>query len=303
MLAIVIPYYKLAFFESTIQSLASQTDKRFRVYIGDDASEESPTVLLDKYRKDFDFVYHRFENNLGRTSLSKQWERCIALSESEQWILVLGDDDYLGVNVVQSFYAHIDSIVCNQIHIIRYATKTILNGVVSALYEHSVIERATDSFFRKLSGETRSSLSEYIFNKEKLLEVGFKQLPLAWYADDLAVLEVSNFSNVYSINDAMVYITISNSSISGDRIKYNKDKNKAEIIFFRILIENHKSRFTKTQLSTLVVALSRYYFKSPSFALFSRICLYFVSQLALIDLYYFAKKEGKRHLRKLKEGF
>ena len=29
MLAIVIPYYKLAFFESTLMSLISQTDKRF----------------------------------------------------------------------------------------------------------------------------------------------------------------------------------------------------------------------------------------------------------------------------------
>ena len=44
MLAIVIPYYKLTFFEATLQSLADQTDKRFMVYIGDDASLESPDI-------------------------------------------------------------------------------------------------------------------------------------------------------------------------------------------------------------------------------------------------------------------
>lgn len=38
MLAIIIPYYKFTFFEATLQSLANQTDQRFKVYIGDDAS-------------------------------------------------------------------------------------------------------------------------------------------------------------------------------------------------------------------------------------------------------------------------
>lgn len=41
MLAIVIPYYKITFFEDTLESLAHQTDKRFKVYIGDDASPKN----------------------------------------------------------------------------------------------------------------------------------------------------------------------------------------------------------------------------------------------------------------------
>jgi len=40
MLAIVVPYYKLTFFEETLKSLKSQTNKKFKVYIGDDASPE-----------------------------------------------------------------------------------------------------------------------------------------------------------------------------------------------------------------------------------------------------------------------
>jgi hypothetical protein len=45
MLAIVIPYYKRTFFEETLQSLAKQTDKRFVVYVGDDAGQEDCAVL------------------------------------------------------------------------------------------------------------------------------------------------------------------------------------------------------------------------------------------------------------------
>ena len=64
MLAIVIPYFKLTFFEETLLSLANQTNKRFKVYIGNDASPESPLLLLEKYKDKFDFVYHEFESNL-----------------------------------------------------------------------------------------------------------------------------------------------------------------------------------------------------------------------------------------------
>ncbi|WP_432222969.1 glycosyltransferase family A protein [Flavobacterium sp. TMP13] len=102
MLAIVIPYYKLAFFEATLQSLTDQTDKRFKVYIVADASPSSPSVLLEKFRGSIDFVYHRFETNLGRSSLTKQWDRCIALSTNEEWIMILGDDDIFRNNNLKS---------------------------------------------------------------------------------------------------------------------------------------------------------------------------------------------------------
>ena len=45
MLAIVIPYYKYTFFEETLLSLQNQTNKKFNVYIGDDASPENPLDL------------------------------------------------------------------------------------------------------------------------------------------------------------------------------------------------------------------------------------------------------------------
>ncbi len=95
MIAIVIPYYKLTYFEKTLQSLAEQTDKKFNVYIGNDASDEDPEELLFKYKDKINFNYHKFNTNLGGTSLTKQWERCIDLSLDEEWIMILGDDDYI----------------------------------------------------------------------------------------------------------------------------------------------------------------------------------------------------------------
>jgi hypothetical protein len=45
MLAIVIPYYKIRFFLSDLTIFSASKDKRFKVYIGNDASNENPTQI------------------------------------------------------------------------------------------------------------------------------------------------------------------------------------------------------------------------------------------------------------------
>jgi hypothetical protein len=60
--------------------------------------------LLERYKGKLNLRYHRFESNLGGISLVRQWERCIALSNNEE-LMILGDDDILGDNVVESFYS------------------------------------------------------------------------------------------------------------------------------------------------------------------------------------------------------
>ena len=139
MLAIIIPFYKLTFFEATLQSLANQSDKRFNVYIGDDASPEDCTTLLRKFEGQFDFTYHRFESNLGGRSLTQQWERCIALSGDEEWLMILGDDDVLGGNVVEEFYKQYHYFQ-NISNVIRFASQSIdnINNKVSKVFLHPV---------------------------------------------------------------------------------------------------------------------------------------------------------------------
>lgn len=223
MLAIVIPYYKLFFFEETLQSLADQTDKRFKVYIGDDASPEPPIDLIEKYQGQFDFVYHRFESNLGGTSLVKQWERCIANLENEEWIMILGDDDYLETNVVASWYKNYEEFY-NKSNVIRFASKSInmkMDGIISDSFTHPLWEKATDSYYRRFKGLTRSTLSEYVFSKDSYLKYGFHNFPMAWHSDDAAWLDFSDSKPIYSINESNVFVRFSEISISGN----NEDQN------------------------------------------------------------------------------
>ena len=216
MLAIVIPYYKRTFFEATMQSLAMQTNKRFKVYIGDDAGSESPLNLLEKYKGKFDFVYHRFESNLGSISLTQQWERCIALSRDEEWIMLLGDDDVLGENVIEEFYHQYHNFNCN-CNVVRYAS-IVLNEqsvTTSDLFVHPRLENGLDFLIRKLKWETRSSLSEYFFRREAFLKYHFKSYPSAFYSDDRAWIDFSDNKPIYTINESVIYIRISDYSLSG----------------------------------------------------------------------------------------
>lgn len=258
MLAIVIPYYKLTFFESTLISLIGQTDKRFNVYIGDDDSPENPCVLLEKYKSILNFVYQKFEGNLGSTALVKQWERCVGMVADEKWIMILGDDDTIENNCVASFYKHIAEVELKKINVIRYATIVIdqNDAKLTGIHEHPIIEKSSDFLMRKFKGGTRSSLSEYVFRKSILKSVGFKNLPLAWYADLLAVLEVSNFDAIYTINEGVVCFRISGLNITSRNDNLTQ-KNIASFQFYHYLLKDKKNVLNREQKNMLLKRLEK----------------------------------------------
>lgn len=286
MLAIIIPYYKLAFFDATLHSLANQTDKRFKVYIGDDASEENPAILLGKYGENFEYEYTRFNNNLGRNSLVKHWERCMALVKNEEWLIILGDDDVLGENCISDFYKNLDKIKKTS-NVVRYASCNIdENGKkISKVFQNLIVESSIDFFFK----ERRSSLSEYVFNKEKIFAVGLKNFPLAWCTDILAVLEVSGFENVYSINDSIVYIRISQLSISGNKMN-KKLKTRASVDFLYYMIIKKGQYFDQFQKSKLADEMVRIFLNNKKNGrLFVKLSIYFFSNNLFRDYFNFIK--------------
>lgn len=257
MLAIVIPYYKLTYFEQTLQSLSNQTDAKFNVYIGDDASPESPVNLISKFEDKLNLRYRKFDENLGAISLTKQWERCLQLIADEEWVMILGDDDVLGENVVSEFYKSLESVSKNNIDVIRFATQKIDNdsNKISEVYKHPEIEKSTSFLKRVYTENSRSSLSEYVFNKKMLIQKGIIDFPVAWHSDIVLVLEISNFKEVYSVNDAIVHVRVSINSISGST-NFIRQKAKADFAFGQYLIHN-LNRFSKEEQKTVVSRIEK----------------------------------------------
>lgn len=256
-LAIVIPFYKLRFFTATLEALASQTDSRFTVYIGDDASPEDVLPVLESYKNVMPVVYKRFPTNLGATSLVQQWERCMNMMQGEPWLIILGDDDVLGLEVVAQFYKHLPELSI-KINVIRFATQKIdANGqVISKTYHHPAIEPSINILF----DDNRSSLSEYVFKTATVQNIKFKDLPLAWSADVLAVLEFSSFGDLYSINEALVQVRYSTHSISGQQDPGQLLlKQKAKFQFYCYLLTKKASEFTEIQRKILFKKIHKTY--------------------------------------------
>lgn len=182
-LAIVIPAYKAKFLPKTLDSIAAQTDKRFCVYIGDDCSPEDIGSIVEPYKGKFDFVYKRFEANLGGADLVAQWERCISMTQGEKWIWLFSDDDYMDEDCISAFYKTVE-LEDSHTDLFRFDVKTLNDNTLSE--QSSFPERITPEYLlrKKMSGENPCFAVEYIFSREIYYEKnGFQNFDLAWHSD------------------------------------------------------------------------------------------------------------------------
>ncbi len=255
LLAIVIPYYKIKYFQKTLEGLKNQTCKNFSLYIGDDASPDSPLSILYEYENVLPHHYTRFEENWGMKKLVAQWERCIDLSAEEPWIMILGDDDEVDCCFVENFYKHLENIEKNNIQVVRFASCNIdeKGSLLSKIYVNPSFEKAKDSLIRTAKGEGRSTLSEHIFSRKAYLKHRFKDFPVAFGSDNVAWLEFPEFGDIYSINESVVRIRISPEHLSSthdEAIRYQR--RKGVYVFIKYIIKNYYYHFSTEEREILL---------------------------------------------------
>lgn len=238
-LAIVIPYYKIDFFEETLQSVATQSNRDFVVYIGNDASPDDPLPLIEKYLRDFSYFYFDYKDNLGGKNLALQWER-ILKNVKEDWFQILGDDDIISEKFVEEFYKNIDDIQQQQCNVIKYKQCWVNenNSIIRDYTSYPKIMEAWECWSKKYLDGNQSSLSEHIFRTEIYRKKGFVHLPLAWGTDDLAVLEFANGQPIYFIENAHVSVRISTENISGKKDNIS-EKEAAIVQLHDYLLKKH----------------------------------------------------------------
>jgi glycosyltransferase involved in cell wall biosynthesis len=204
-LAIIIPAYKSQFLELTLQSLVNQVDQRFNVYIGDDNSPDSLEVVAKKYSSLLNLKYVRFDENIGSQSMVKQWERCIALTQNESWLWLIGDDDLIDSTCTDFFYRELE--INNSFDLYRFNMK-VIDTYGSILYvapQFPDIESGWDFIKARLNWEQASALCPYIFSKEIYnLQGGFQEFDLGWCSDDASWLKFSGEKGIKTIQGPTV---------------------------------------------------------------------------------------------------
>ena len=218
-LAIIIPAYKPDYLYETLESLCTQSTKDFTVYVGDDNSPYDLYKTVEQFKDKLDIQYVKFDTNLGGHSLTKQWERCIELS-NEEWIWLFSDDDIANPNCVDAFYKSID----HASKLYKFNTKIIdgngkliarkfdkINLLTGRLSSQEFIDN------RLASNGFRSFAVEYIFHRDLYDKHKFVEFPLAWASDDATwlIYSLENNSNIDILN-CEVYWRLSGNNISSN---------------------------------------------------------------------------------------
>ena len=240
-LAIVVPFYKVDYFQDLLEALKNQTNQDFCVYVGDDCSPNDPQEIIERYKDVLNISYLRFEQNLGAVSLAKQWNRCLEMVGDETWVWVVPDDDIPAKECVAAFYNALPAAEENRVKVFRFSYKLIdENGTVTndLQFEEPELEDNLAYYNRLMRGKTASSLGDNIFHKESLVGTGgFVDFPKAWGSDHATVLRAASGGQLRYLADATLYFRISGKNISSDTSD-GVEKLKARIQFARWLQNN-----------------------------------------------------------------
>lgn len=222
-LAFVIPAYKSAFLDATLESFVAQTNQHFVVYVGDDCSPENLQSIVDAYKDKLNIVYKRFNTNIGGQSLVQQWNRCVAMSR-EKYIWLFSDDDILPPDAVERFWNFEESHK-GKFDICRLPLELVdRNGNTTMKLEDYPRYMCSEDYLKKrLSCEILSSASEYIFTREAYNKYGFVEFPLAWCSDDASWAQMAQDKGLYTIEGLPVKLRM-----SGDNISSRHDNHMAK---------------------------------------------------------------------------
>ena len=239
-ICIVVPIYKTKYLSKTIDSLNKQTTKKFKVYLCNDNSPDYPLTIINSVKISFDYEYISFDKNLGGKNLIGQWERCISYT-NEDWIWVLGDDDYISHDAVENLHKHLMSYPYEKLN--RFSLEVVdENDNTIAIQNYKESKQSTDSFIlERLCGRQYSSLNEYVFSRDLYVETqGFISYPLGWCSDDATWIKMSKINKgICNIALGKVYWRQSQLNISNNKSTAVKLKKIiASMLFIKFLQKN-----------------------------------------------------------------
>jgi glycosyltransferase involved in cell wall biosynthesis len=263
-IAIVIPAYKADFLGEALESICAQTCQDFQLYVGDDCSPESLSKVVDRYASRRQLHYVRFNENFGRKSLVRQWERCIALSH-EPWIWLFSDDDVLERDCVSALLAKIEE-VREECDVLRFDTVFIdAEGTINALNPiHPDWEGWMQFVYFWLRDLRSSTMPNLVFSRKAFEETGgFVEFPLAWGSDVATLIRLATRRGIFAVRGPKVLFRKSGRNISsrqgGDLFKMKIDASMALVQWLGMHVrENSDPTFPLSP--DVLHSLSRHWF-------------------------------------------
>lgn len=232
-LAVVIPVYKPDFLAKVLACVTRQTDQRFNLYICDDASPADIQGIARSALGNRPYYFKRFANNLGGSSLAKQWDRCVAES-CKPWVWLFSDDDLMGDACVAAIYKFLETEE-DSADILRFDGWVVDEDdrITGPNAFESDRESWLEYAYGHLMGWRRLFMQQLVFRRSAYQQMGgFLDLPLAFATDDAAMIALARQKPVRQISGAGVYWRCSEKNITPDRnFLKRREKFRAVLLF------------------------------------------------------------------------
>ena len=209
-LAVVIPAYKPDFLARALSSLEAQTVGGFSIYIGIDASPYDLESIVAPFTARLPITCRRFAENLGGSDLVAQWDRCLALTSGEQWVMLFSDDDELEPQCVEQFLRTVraDTLRRGEPFDLYHFNVDVI-GESSELLRHSApypeVYEASRFLKDKCAARIEGYVVEYIFRREAFERAGgFERFDLAWGSDTATWAKLARRSGMRTVPSAHV---------------------------------------------------------------------------------------------------
>jgi len=295
-LAIVIPAFKGRFFRGALRSLAAQTDQDFTVYVGDDHSPEDLRSICNEFLEQLRIVYHRFETNLGGTSLAGHWNRCVALS-SERWIWLFSDDDLADPQCVEAFRSAAAEAE-QDFDLYRFPVGIVDEDdkLVFALARYGEVQSSLDFAIRRLRFAQMSFAVDKVFSRRAFERTGgFVDFPCAWCSDDASWIAFGRETGSRQIPRGGVFWRRSDINLSSPSAPNQREKILAAILFLEWLNVDMAHASTSEAQRSLVKENYRGWFYHQLFTLSPRLSIDEICRFSGR----FARASGSSRLRAL----
>lgn len=241
-LAVVIPAWRARHLRSALASLRAQTDRRFHLYVGDDASPDDLRPIVEREAAGLGWTYHRFERNLGGRDLVGQWNRCLALTCGEPWIWLFSDDDEAAPGCVESIHTHLDQDPRGAT-LLRFDTEIIDEDgrLIKRPAPHPLRENGRDLLFAMLRGGGRHwCMPDHVLSRAALERAGgFVPFPRALHTDHATCVLLASQGHVRTLPGGKVRFRWHAEGTSSGRLgQHAEDMLRSLVAYGRFAIDH-----------------------------------------------------------------
>ena len=262
LVTIAIPAYKASYLAEAIESALSQNYQNIELIIVDDCSPFHLENIVKKF-SDSRIKFYKNEENLGKTSIVHNWNKCLSLANGEYFVL-LCDDDILLPNFVSELLKLAEKYpLCNVFHARKINLQKDLSRTKSPIWPE--YENAETFLRNRLAKRRHHTITEFLYRTSAIQDKKYVVFPKGFYSDNASIINFSQDGGIASSKECLAVFRYSEEHITTNSSPENCiGKTKDAIAYWKWIHQFELAKEYKQQINEEVQCTIFHCFKSSS---------------------------------------